>query len=53
MELTKEYLQKKALEYRQAAEQLKNDSIANIGAAQALEGLIKEMENQEEPGGKL
>lgn len=44
MEMTKEYLQKKITEYLERAEQHRGDAIANNGAAQALELLLKELE---------
>ena len=43
MEITKEYLEKRIREYRQAGEQLKLDAIANQGAAQALEAVLAEL----------
>ena len=42
MELTKEYLLKKKNEYLRAAERCKLDSIANAGAADAIDELLKE-----------
>jgi hypothetical protein len=39
-----EELKKKAQEYRNVAAQCQRDAIANNGAAQAIEQLIKEME---------
>ena len=47
MEFTKEYLVKKRTEYLNTAEQCKLDSIANAGAADAIDNLIKEMEQPE------
>ena len=47
MEFTKEYLLKKKNEYLRAAERCKLDSIANAGAADAIDNLIKEMEQPE------
>lgn len=44
MDLTKEFLLKKLEEYKEAAEQHKRDAIANIGASQAIETLLKELE---------
>ena len=44
MEFTKETLSKKKQEYLDAAERHKMDSIANAGAADAIDLLIKEME---------
>lgn len=47
MEFTKEYLVKKRTEYLNTAEKCKLDSIANAGAADAIDNLIKEMEQPE------
>ena len=47
MEFTKETLLKKKQEYLNAAERSKLDSIANAGAADAIENLIKEIEAAE------
>ena len=47
MEITKELLQQKIQEYRQASEQCKMDSIANEGAIQALEFLLQEFDKEE------
>ncbi len=44
MEVTKEYLVEKIAQYKKLAETLRNDSIANSGAAQALEKILKEIE---------
>ena len=44
MELTKEYLLKKKQDYLNAAEKFRLDSIANAGAADSMDELIKEME---------
>ncbi len=44
MELTREFLVQKAQEYRAIAEQFRNDSLANQGAAQAMDMLIQEMD---------
>ena len=45
--LTKEALLARKAEYLQAAEKCKLDSIANAGAADAIDELIKEMEKPE------
>ena len=47
MELTKEILLKKKAEYLQAAEQNKLNSIANAGAADAIDDLLKELDKIE------
>jgi hypothetical protein len=47
-EITKEILLKKKAEYLQVAEQAKLDSIANAGAADAMDELIKEFYNPKE-----
>ena len=44
MELTKDYLIQKAQEYRQQAERLKADALANKGAADAIELLLRDLE---------
>ena len=44
MEITKELLLAKKDNYLKAAEQAKLNSIANAGAADAIDDLIKEME---------
>jgi hypothetical protein len=44
MEITKEYLEQKIQEYKQTAELMKNNANACIGAIQALENLIKEID---------
>ncbi len=44
--ITKEFLQQKIQEYRQASEQHRMDSIANEGAVQALESLLQELEKE-------
>ena len=45
--LTKETLLARKAEYLQAAERSKLDSIANAGAADAIDALIKELEQSE------
>jgi len=44
MEITKEYLENKIKEYKQTVELMKNNANACIGAIQALEALLKEIE---------
>ncbi len=41
---TKEELIQKRDEYRQFADQCKNDALANNGAAEAIDALIKELD---------
>lgn len=48
MEITKEYLQKKRAEYLATAEQSKLNSIANAGAADAIDAIIAEMDKAAE-----
>ena len=47
--ITKEILEKKIQEYKAVAEQQKANAIANIGAAQALELLLKEFDQEAKP----
>ena len=49
MELTKEILLAKKASYLQVAEQHKLDSIANAGAADAVDDLLKELEKEDKP----
>ena len=44
MEITKEFLIQKKTEYLKAAEQAKLDSIANAGAADAIQELLNKLE---------
>jgi hypothetical protein len=45
---TKDELTQKRDEYRQIADQCKNDALANNGAAQAIDALINELDGKEE-----
>ena len=49
MELTKELLQTKKDSYLKVAEQHKLDSIANAGAADAINDLLNELEKEDKP----
>lgn len=49
MELTKEMLLAKKENYLRVAEQSKLNSIANAGAADAIDDLLKELEKEDKP----
>ena len=49
MEITKELLQAKKDSYLKVAEQHKLDSIANAGAADAVDDLLKELAKEDKP----
>jgi len=46
--ITKELLLKRIQEYKETAQRLNDDSKANIGAAQALEQLLPELEEDKQ-----
>ena len=46
MEITKEYLEKKIKEFREAGEKYQRDAIANFGAADGLSIILQELEKQ-------
>lgn len=47
MELTKDFLKQKSKAYADKAEQFKQDHIFNLGASQAINGLIADMAMEE------
>lgn len=46
--ITKELLEQKIQEYKEAAQRLNDDSKANLGAAWALEQLLPELEKDKQ-----